>query len=312
MYQSNTYRRYKILTTRISMNFQREYFIKFDNTKGQWFTIDDINEKFNDITNLKKFVNKFNIGFSTKSIKNDPFEGLVYVQCNRNAFFDLNDYIPNPEICSCANENRTNCRNYYCVNWTRGVECSPACPMGIDCSNRPIQMISNEDNLEIFITKHCNFGVKTNISFDRDTFIAEYKGVIRSNNDPLLSENYSMDLGRTTAIDASLWCNKIRFLNHSCLPNAKSYLFAVDGHWRLAIFSMRNISVGEELTIDYGPNFEENQEICFCQSPNCAGIIGGNKNFEFEMEDWQYPLSEKAYNLQKIFNENYADNIPIY
>lgn len=60
--------------------------------------------------------------------------------------------------------------------------------------------------------------------------------------------------------------------NHSCNPNS-----AFDGLNEIAI---RNISKGEELTLDYAEFLDENMEPfqCQCGSSNCRGLIMGVKN----------------------------------
>lgn len=68
-----------------------------------------------------------------------------------------------------------------------------------------------------------------------------------------------------------------RFVNHSCQPNCEMQKWSVNGQFRMALFALRDIKGGEELTYDY--NFSlfnpaEGQE-CKCESENCRGVIGG-------------------------------------
>jgi len=60
--------------------------------------------------------------------------------------------------------------------------------------------------------------------------------------------------------------------NHSCDPNSR-----FDG---LNIVAMKNISKGEELTLDYAEFLDENMEPfqCRCGAKNCRGLILGIKN----------------------------------
>jgi D-alanine-D-alanine ligase len=57
--------------------------------------------------------------------------------------------------------------------------------------------------------------------------------------------------------------------NHSCSPNT-----AFDG---LNVIATRNISKGEELTLDYASFLDQNMEpfTCRCGTPNCRGLITG-------------------------------------
>lgn len=68
-----------------------------------------------------------------------------------------------------------------------------------------------------------------------------------------------------------------RFVNHSCAPNCEMQKWSVNGLSRMALFALRNIGAGEELTYDY--NFSlfnpaEGQP-CKCGTKDCRGVIGG-------------------------------------
>ena len=52
-------------------------------------------------------------------------------------------------------------------------------------------------------------------------------------------------------IDAKHKGNKARFINHSCQPNCETQKWLIDGETSVCIFSLCDISVGEELTYDY-------------------------------------------------------------
>lgn len=42
-----------------------------------------------------------------------------------------------------------------------------------------------------------------------------------------------------------------RFVNHSCEPNCEMQKWSVDGYYRMALFALRDIEPGEEITYDY-------------------------------------------------------------
>lgn len=42
-----------------------------------------------------------------------------------------------------------------------------------------------------------------------------------------------------------------RFVNHSCEPNCEMQKWSVDGYYRMALFALRDIDPGEEITYDY-------------------------------------------------------------
>lgn len=69
--------------------------------------------------------------------------------------------------------------------------------------------------------------------------------------------------------------------NHSCNPNC-----GMDGE--ITFVAMRDIAMGEELTVDYAfIDNEDYSEKCHCGSPNCRHIITGY--------DWKRPEVQKKY-----------------
>ncbi len=77
--------------------------------------------------------------------------------------------------------------------------------------------------------------------------------------------------------DPSEWAPQ----NHSCEPNT-----AFDG---LNVLAIKNISAGEELTLDYAQFLNENMEPfqCRCGSPQCRGLIMGVKNNSLTVREQQ-------------------------
>ncbi|HTI73293.1 MAG TPA: SET domain-containing protein-lysine N-methyltransferase [Candidatus Limnocylindria bacterium] len=71
-------------------------------------------------------------------------------------------------------------------------------------------------------------------------------------------------------IDGAVDWNPAKYLNHSCDPNCEAALIA-DGIWLLA---RRRISIGEELTFDYGYDLTEWRSYpCRCGAARCLGYI---------------------------------------
>jgi [histone H3]-lysine9 N-trimethyltransferase SUV39H len=76
-----------------------------------------------------------------------------------------------------------------------------------------------------------------------------------------------------------------RFINHSCDPNLRIFARVGDHANKhihdLALFAVRNISRGEELTFDYvagvdhyeGDHDTTNMTPCLCRSRNCRGFL---------------------------------------
>jgi SET domain-containing protein len=66
------------------------------------------------------------------------------------------------------------------------------------------------------------------------------------------------------AIDGAAGGNETAYINHSCEPNA--YMRSTPGN-KVIFFALRDIKVGEEITIDYrDPN---HPEVCRCGARNC-------------------------------------------
>ncbi|MFN2476687.1 MAG: SET domain-containing protein [Chthoniobacterales bacterium] len=70
------------------------------------------------------------------------------------------------------------------------------------------------------------------------------------------------------SIDASVGGNATAFINHSCAPNCFSRV--TRGH--MLFFALRDIAVGEEITLDYTPSQHPGRP-CTCGAPNCRGVM---------------------------------------
>lgn len=91
------------------------------------------------------------------------------------------------------------------------------------------------------------------------------------------------------------------YFNHSCKPNSGF-------RGQIILVAMRDIKIGEEITIDYAmitcksKNARNYRFKCLCNSKKCRGIITNN--------DWKSPILQKRYKgyfqfyLQKIIDKN--------
>ena len=71
------------------------------------------------------------------------------------------------------------------------------------------------------------------------------------------------------------------FINHSCEPNV-----GVKG--QITYVAMRNITPGEELTLDYAMIDDDDFEMqCECGKPNCRRVVSG--------KDWKLKKLQKKY-----------------
>jgi len=78
-----------------------------------------------------------------------------------------------------------------------------------------------------------------------------------------------VELSETRAIDASHSTDALRFTNHSCQPNAVLRI----RQGRVEFYAMRDVRIGEELTVNYGETHHEGRLRCRCGAPGCVGRI---------------------------------------
>ena len=71
------------------------------------------------------------------------------------------------------------------------------------------------------------------------------------------------------AIDATHSTDPLRFTNHSCRPNASLRI----RQGRVEFYAMRELAVGEEITVNYGETHHEGQLRCRCGAPGCVGRL---------------------------------------
>jgi SET domain-containing protein len=71
------------------------------------------------------------------------------------------------------------------------------------------------------------------------------------------------------ALDASQSDDPLRFTNHSCAPNAVLRI----RQGRVELYAMRDVALGEELTVSYGESHHEGRLACRCGAPRCAGRL---------------------------------------
>jgi hypothetical protein len=116
-------------------------------------------------------------------------------------------------------------------------------------------------------------------------FICEYRGeritwdeaVDRHPRDPLQpNHTFYFDIGDGFVIDGAVGGNSARWINHSCAPNCE----AEDDGRKIRIRTIREVSAGEELGIDYALTVSVRQTAklrkeyaCRCGSPHCRGTM---------------------------------------
>ena len=89
---------------------------------------------------------------------------------------------------------------------------------------------------------------------------------------------YIFELNAKYDIDGSPLYNKARYINHSCNPNCEVDI----KNGEIWISSIKNIKKGQELTYDYGFEFDEDDFMdhkCKCGSNNCIGFVISSDNW---------------------------------
>ncbi|CAI4225702.1 unnamed protein product [Auanema sp. JU1783] len=190
-----------------------------------------------------------------------------------------------------------------CQNRSTHQECPESCErVQGGCQNRCISRKAVNPGIVSKATELKGTGVFATATLPEGAFIAEYAGEIISltekqrridqsaqcKNDE--EKHYMMQLDKNRVIDCKYKGNVARFLNHSCDPNCivESMDVVVSSNGmgkgssvrydrRVAIFTRREISVGEELCFNYdmqeysvGTPLPE----CRCESSNCTGKLG--------------------------------------
>jgi uncharacterized protein len=78
-----------------------------------------------------------------------------------------------------------------------------------------------------------------------------------------------VELSERRAIDASRSADPLRFTNHSCQPNAVLRI----RQGRVEFYAMRDVRMGEELTVNYGETHHEGKLRCRCGAAGCVGRL---------------------------------------
>ncbi|XP_044017299.1 variant-silencing SET domain-containing protein isoform X2 [Aphidius gifuensis] len=221
----------------------------------------------------------------SKLREHDNVPSWNYRKIRTNIYYDVKPTTHyEAQACECKQDSR--CTD-DCINKMVFSECSSSlCPCGDKCDNQKIQKHEWSPGLQRFMTESKGWGIKTKSPIENGNFILEYVGEVVSErefksrmatkyaND---THHYCLHLDGGLVIDGHRMGGDGRFVNHSCEPNCEMQKWSVHGLPRMALFALRDIKPGEELTYDYNFalfNPSEGQE-CRCGSDICRGVIGG-------------------------------------
>ncbi|PHH92065.1 hypothetical protein CDD83_9091 [Cordyceps sp. RAO-2017] len=189
-------------------------------------------------------------------------------------------------------------------------ECHQGCSCTVDCPNRVVER-GRTVPLQIFRTEDRGWGVRTQETIKTGQFVDRYVGevitsaeadrrraaaIVSQRKDVYLfaldkfTDPASLDprlRGPPLEVDGEFMSGPTRFINHSCGPNLRIFARVgdhADKHLHdLALFAIRDIQKGEELTFDYvdGVSLEaderegnaEDMTRCLCGSARCRKFL---------------------------------------
>lgn len=160
-------------------------------------------------------------------------------------------------------------------------ECNHACSCWRTCRNRVVQN-GLRVRLQLFRTQKMGWGVRAMQDVPQGAFICEYVGEIISDAEADKRENdsflFTLDnkVDDVHCIDARLFGNIGRFINHLCEPNllaVRVFTMHQDLRFpRIAFFSSRPIKAGDQIGFDYGDHYWKVKSkffSCHCGSLKC-------------------------------------------
>ncbi|XP_051119880.1 histone-lysine N-methyltransferase SUVR4-like [Andrographis paniculata] len=191
-----------------------------------------------------------------------------------------------------------NCKGHQPMRFTK--ECWRKCNCSMSCGNRVVQLGITR-KLQVFLTSEGKgWGLRTLEKLPAGAFVCEYAGEILTNREKCERNEQNagnekheyqvlLDGGWNTEgvlrdedalwLDATHYGNVGRFINHSCCDaNIIGIPVQVESldkkYYHLAFFTMREVEVKEELTWDYGIDFDEDTDHirpfqCCCGCDSC-------------------------------------------
>ncbi|VDO04496.1 unnamed protein product [Rodentolepis nana] len=88
-----------------------------------------------------------------------------------------------------------------------------------------------------------------------------------------IGSSYLFKIDDNLVIDATMYGNNARFINHSCQPNCFAKVITVEGQKKIVIYAKRDIQVLEEITYDYKFPYEDVKVPCQCGAPQCRKFL---------------------------------------
>ena len=186
---------------------------------------------------------------------------------------------PAPEPCGCAKRGLF-CDDNACINFSTQTECSRSL-CGPKCRNQRFQRKQWAD-LSVKKTPGKGHGLFANQDIEAGAFAAEYCGEIISEkamNERFKKQKTERHLFMQTIspgvyLDGQEAGSIVRFINHSCEPNAVHDRWMVNGKMCIGVFTTRPVAKGEELSFDYRWDYNARRPTrCHCGAATCRGFL---------------------------------------
>ncbi|KAI6214319.1 hypothetical protein M3Y94_00253500 [Aphelenchoides besseyi] len=236
----------------------------------------------------------------------EPPKDFKFIQQNviGKEAFEVFDYMPmqRPNTCDCEGNcgPKSNCCNTLFneqygykdrrLDNDRGtvVECTDQCGCSLSCPNRIVQR-GRQIPIVLFRTVDRGWSIRAATYIRRGNFVMQYCGEVTTlplaNARKDQSFQYNMDTNTDKpkfVIDALNFGNEARWVNHSCDPNLRTYGVMASrydsAYEELAFFAIKDIAVGEELTVNYYVHLGKKEVIvggekCLCGSSKCRKTL---------------------------------------
>lgn len=111
-----------------------------------------------------------------------------------------------------------------------------------------------------YIDEQVGYGLFAAEDLSQGSFIGEYAGIVRENNNHLWISDYLYsyplqdEIGRNYVIDAHSG-SLTRFINHSYQPNLQATYAYIDGFFHMILLVISPIRKGTQFTFNYGKNY---------------------------------------------------------
>ncbi|XLR67272.1 hypothetical protein S83_017944 [Arachis hypogaea] len=230
-------------------------------------------------------------------LKEEFLDECIVISCNpKNCFYCEDCPVERSKNDDCSEPCKGHLRRKFIK------ECWSKCGCGKKCGNRVVQR-GITCNLQVFLTSEGKgWGLRTLEDLPKGAFVCEFVGEIltvkelherslkypknRKYTYPILLdadwESGGVGDKEALCLYAASYGNAARFINHRCLDaNLIEIPVEIEGpdhhYYHLALFTSREIAAQEELTWDYGINFDDHDQPvelfgCKCGSKFCRNM----------------------------------------